>query len=50
MIVFARIVLSPLALGSLTIISVLLATTGTLFLAYDLLGILLVSIAVVLGA
>ncbi len=38
MIVFARINLPPLALHSLALISVFLATTGTLFLAYDLLG------------
>jgi len=38
MIGLARIVLPPLALNSLTLSGVLLATTGTLFLAYDLLG------------
>jgi hypothetical protein len=38
MIVFAGIVLPPLALDSLTLSGVFLATTGTLFLAYDLLG------------
>ena len=34
----AGIILPPLALQSFTLIGVLLATTGTLFLAYDLLG------------
>jgi hypothetical protein len=34
----AYIVLSPLALESITFIGVLLATIGSLFLAYDLLG------------
>jgi hypothetical protein len=34
----ANIVLSPLALESITFIGLLLATMGTLFLAYDLLG------------
>jgi hypothetical protein len=36
--VLARIVLPPLALESFTLSGVLLATIGTLFLAYDLLG------------
>ena len=38
MIGLAGIVLPPQALHSFTLIGVLLATTGTLFLAYDLLG------------
>jgi hypothetical protein len=38
MIVLADTVLSPLALDSLIIISILLAIIGTLYLAYDLLG------------
>src|SRR3989449_8149400 len=38
MIELAGIVLPPLAPQSFTLISVLLGTTGTLFLAYDLLG------------
>src|SRR5437868_9173653 len=38
MIGLASIVLPPLASQSFTLISVLLGTTGTLFLAYDLLG------------
>src|SRR5437899_5309401 len=38
MIELAGIVLPPLAPQSFTLIGVLLATTGTLFLAYDLLG------------
>src|SRR5215470_16871942 len=38
MMVLAYIVLPPLALYSFTFIGVLLATIGTLFLAYDLLG------------
>jgi hypothetical protein len=38
MIGLVGIVLPPLALHSFTLIGVLLATTGTLFLAYDLLG------------
>ena len=36
--VLARIVLPPLVLESFTLSGVLLATMGTLFLAYDLLG------------
>jgi hypothetical protein len=36
--VLARIVLPPLALESFTLIGLLLATMGALFLAYDLLG------------
>ncbi len=36
--IFAGIVLPPLVLESFTLINVLLATIGTLFLAYDLLG------------
>jgi hypothetical protein len=38
MVVLARIVLPPLALHSLTLSGVLLATLGAIFLAYDLLG------------
>src|SRR5437762_1006603 len=38
MVVLAHIVLSPVALDSFTIASVLLAVVGTLYLAYDLLG------------
>ncbi|TMD58048.1 MAG: hypothetical protein E6I91_21825 [Chloroflexi bacterium] len=38
MVVLAEIVLSPIALDSILIISVLLAIIGTLYLAYDLLG------------
>src|SRR5437764_2336248 len=38
MVVLAEIVLSPIALDSILIISVLLAVVGTLYLAYDLLG------------
>src|SRR5205809_1329716 len=38
MVVLAHIVLSPVALDSFTIASVLLAVIGTLYLAYDLLG------------
>jgi hypothetical protein len=38
MMIVAGLVLPRLALESFTLISVLLATTGTLFLAYDLLG------------
>ncbi len=36
--ILARFVLPPLALESFTLSGVLLATIGTLFLAYDLLG------------
>jgi hypothetical protein len=38
MVALAQIVLPPLALDSISIISVLLAVIGTLYLAYDLLG------------
>jgi hypothetical protein len=38
MMVLARVVLPPLALHSLTLSGVLLATVGAIFLAYDLLG------------
>src|SRR5256884_4521215 len=38
MVVLAHIVLSPVALDSFTIASVLLAIVGALYLAYDLLG------------
>src|SRR5215472_6908974 len=36
--ILAQIILSPLVLEGLTLFGVLLATVGTVFLAYDLLG------------